>query len=85
MHPAPKIRQTGRGGAGHVARMGDNRSAYGVLIRKPAEKRLFERSRRRWKNIIKVNALVWLRIRINGVLFERVINLLIARKMRGIS
>ena len=85
MHPAPRIRQMGRGGAGHVALMGDNRSAYGVLVPKPAEKRPLVSSRRRRKNIIKVTAFVWLSIRINGVLFKTVINLLIVRKMWGIS
>jgi hypothetical protein len=72
-----------RGGVGHVARMGDSTSAYGVLVRKPAEKRPLGRRRRRRKS--KVTARLWLRVRTNGVLFNRAINLLFVRKMRGIS
>jgi len=74
-----------RSGAGHVARMGDNRNAYGVLVRKSAEKRSPGRPRRRRENNIKVTAFLWLRIQVNGALFDTVINLLFVRKMRGVS
>ena len=36
--------------AGHVARMGDRRGAYIVLVGRPEGKRPFERSRLRWEN-----------------------------------
>jgi hypothetical protein len=65
--------------------MGEHRNAYGVLVRKPAEKRPLGRPRRRRKNNIKVTAFLRLRIRTNGVLFSTVINLLFVRKIRRIS
>jgi hypothetical protein len=34
--------------AGHVARMGEGRNVYRVLVGKPEGKRPFERPRRRW-------------------------------------
>jgi hypothetical protein len=34
--------------AGHVARMGENRNAYRILVGKPAGKRPLGRPRRRW-------------------------------------
>ena len=34
--------------AGHVARMGEERGVYGVLVGKPEGKRPLERPRRRW-------------------------------------
>jgi hypothetical protein len=34
--------------AGHVARMGENRNAYRILVGKPEEKRPLRRPRRRW-------------------------------------
>jgi len=40
--------------AGHVARMGEERGVYRVLVGKPEGRRLLERLRRRWvDNIIK--------------------------------
>jgi hypothetical protein len=36
--------------ADHVARKGDIRNAYKILIGKPEEKRLLVRPRRRWEN-----------------------------------
>jgi hypothetical protein len=35
--------------AGHVARMGEERKVYMVLVGKPKEKRLLGRPRRRWE------------------------------------
>jgi hypothetical protein len=36
--------------AGHVARMGEGRKLYRVLVGKPEGKRLLERPRRRWED-----------------------------------
>jgi hypothetical protein len=41
--------------AGHVARMGDRRGAYRILVEKPQEKRALVRPRRRWEDNIKIN------------------------------
>jgi hypothetical protein len=38
---------------GHVARMGDNRKAYRLLIGNPEEKRSLGRPKHRWKLILK--------------------------------
>jgi hypothetical protein len=45
-----KSRQMRR--AGHVARMGDDRGVYGVLVGKPEGKRPLGRPRRRWEDNI---------------------------------
>jgi hypothetical protein len=41
--------------AGHVARMGETRNAYRILVGKPEEKRPLERPRRRWMDNIKMD------------------------------
>jgi hypothetical protein len=41
--------------AGHVVRMGEGRSVYRVLVRKPEGKRPLGRPRRRWEDNIKVD------------------------------
>ena len=41
--------------AGHVARMGERRGVYGVLVGKPEGKRPLGRPRRRWKYNIKMD------------------------------
>ena len=41
--------------AGHVARMGEERGAYRVLVEKPEGKRLLGRSRRRWVDNIRMD------------------------------
>jgi hypothetical protein len=41
--------------AGHVARMGDERKVYKVLVEKPERKRPPGRPRRRWKDGIKMD------------------------------
>ncbi|KAJ4451323.1 hypothetical protein ANN_02785, partial [Periplaneta americana] len=41
--------------AGHVARMGESRNAYRVLVVRPEGKRLLERPRRRWEDNIKMD------------------------------
>jgi hypothetical protein len=40
--------------AGHVARMGEKRNAYSVLVGKPEERRPLGRPRRRWVDNIKM-------------------------------
>jgi hypothetical protein len=39
--------------AGHVARLGEKRNAYRILLGKPERKRPLGRPRRRWVNNIK--------------------------------
>jgi hypothetical protein len=41
--------------AGHVARMGEGRNVYRVLVGKPEGKRPLERPRRRWEDGIKID------------------------------
>jgi hypothetical protein len=41
--------------AGHVARMGENRNAYRLLVRKPKGKRPLGRPRRRWVDNIRMD------------------------------
>jgi hypothetical protein len=41
--------------AGHVARMGEERKVYGVLMRKPEGKKPLGRPRRRWEDRIKMD------------------------------
>ena len=41
--------------AGHVARMGERRGAYRVLVGKPEGKRQLGSYRRRWEDNIKMN------------------------------
>ena len=41
--------------AGHVARMGERRGVYRVLVRKPEGKRPLGRLRRRWEDNIKMD------------------------------
>jgi hypothetical protein len=41
--------------AGHVARMGENRNAYRILVGKPGGKRPLGRPRRRWVDNIKMD------------------------------
>jgi hypothetical protein len=41
--------------AGHVARMGEVRGAYNILVGKPEGKRPLERPRRRWEDNIKMD------------------------------
>jgi hypothetical protein len=41
--------------AGHVARMGETRNAYRILVGKPEGKRQLGRPRRRWVDNIKID------------------------------
>jgi hypothetical protein len=43
--------------AGHVARMGETRNVYRLLVRKPEGKRPLGRPRRRWIDNIKMDLL----------------------------
>ena len=43
------------GWAGHVARIGERRGAYRVLVGKPEGKRPFGRTRSRWEDNIKMD------------------------------
>jgi hypothetical protein len=66
--------------AGHVARMGEKRNVYTLLVGKPEGKRPLERPRRNWIDNIKINfletvlgvwtGLVWLRIDKSGELLR---------------
>jgi hypothetical protein len=40
--------------AGHVARMGERRNAYRLLVRKPEGRRPLGRPRRRWMDLVEV-------------------------------
>jgi hypothetical protein len=59
--------------AGHVARMGEGRGAYRILVGRPDRKRPLGRTRRKWEDNIKMDlqevgwtGLIWLRIGIGG-------------------
>jgi hypothetical protein len=62
--------------AGHVARMGEGRVAYRILVGRPEGRRPLGRPRRRWKDNIKMDlqevgwgawtGLIWLRIGTGG-------------------
>jgi hypothetical protein len=58
--------------AGHVARMGERRNAYRLLVGKPEGKKPLGRPRRRWLDKIRMNLVevrvVWLRIGTGGEL-----------------
>jgi hypothetical protein len=56
--------------AGHVARMGENRNAYRLLVGKPEGKRPLGRPRRRWVDNIRMDwtGLVWIRTGTGGEL-----------------
>jgi hypothetical protein len=45
--------------AGHVARMGEGRGVYRVLVRKPEGKRPLGRPRRRWEDNIRMDFRKW--------------------------
>jgi hypothetical protein len=49
------IKSRRMGWAGHVARMGERRRVYRVLVGKPEEKRPLGRLRRRWEDNIKAD------------------------------
>jgi hypothetical protein len=55
---------------GHVARMGEKRNAYRILVGKPEGNRPLGRPRRRWVDNIKMDlreiGCIWLRIGTSG-------------------
>jgi hypothetical protein len=55
--------------AGYVARMGEGRNVYKVLVGRPEVKRLLGRPRRRWKDI-GIDVANWLRIGSSGGLLS---------------
>jgi hypothetical protein len=59
LHSSPNtlrvIRSRGMRWAGHVARMGEKRSAYRILVGRPEGRRPLGRSRRRWEDNIKMD------------------------------
>jgi hypothetical protein len=69
--------------AGHVARMGETRNAYRILVGKPEVKRPLGRPRCRWVDNIKIDlrqigwtGSIWLRIGTSGrALVNTVVNL----------
>jgi hypothetical protein len=54
-HIIRQIKSRRMRGAGHVARMGEGRNVYRVLVGKPEGKRQLGRQRRRWKDGIKID------------------------------
>ena len=62
--------------AGHVARVGERRGVYRVLVKKPEGKRLLDRPRHRWEDSINMDlqevewgtwtGLIWLRLGTGG-------------------
>jgi hypothetical protein len=52
--------------AGHLARMGEKRNEYRILVGMPEGKRPLGRPRRRWVDIIKMDlrkdGMVWIRL-----------------------
>jgi hypothetical protein len=46
--------------AGNVARMGEKRNTYRILVGKPEGKRPLGRPRRRWADNIKMDGMVWI-------------------------
>jgi hypothetical protein len=74
-----QIKSRRMGWAGHVARMGEERKLYKVLVRKPESKRPLGRPRRKWEDRIRMDlkeigwrvwiGFDWLRIGTDGWLF----------------
>jgi hypothetical protein len=45
--------------AGHLARMGEKRNAYRLLVRKPVGKRPLGKPRHRWMDLLEVRWALW--------------------------
>jgi hypothetical protein len=54
-HQSRRMRWAGRGGAGRVARLGEERKVNKVLVGKPEGKRPHERPRSRWEDGIRMD------------------------------
>jgi hypothetical protein len=52
--------------AGHVARIGEKRNAYRILVRMPERKRPLGRPRRRWVDNIKMDRMGWYGLDLSG-------------------
>jgi hypothetical protein len=70
--------------AGHVARMGEGRGVYRVLVRRPEGKRLLGRPRRRWEDNIKLDLMEirideanWIQLVQDSVCWRALVNLVI--------
>jgi hypothetical protein len=71
------------GWAGHVARMGEGRGVYGVLVGRPESKRPLGRPRRRWEDNIKmdpreigIDGTNWIQLARNRVQWQACVNTL---------
>jgi hypothetical protein len=81
--------------AGHVARMGEGRGAYRILVGWPEGRRPLGRPRHRWEDNLKTDlqevrwgawtGLIWLRIETGGGLLWMRQWTFLFHKMRGIS
>jgi hypothetical protein len=67
--------------AGHVARLGEGRGVYRVLVRRPAGKRPRGRPRRRWEDNIKmdlreigIDEANWIRLAQDRILWRDFVN-----------
>jgi hypothetical protein len=76
LHKARRLRW-----AGHVARMGEGRCVYRVLVGKPEGKRPLERPRRRWEDNIKmdlreigIDGVNWIRLAQDRVQWRAFVN-----------
>jgi hypothetical protein len=74
------IKSRRMGWAGHVARMGDKRNAYRILLEKPEGKRPLGSLRRRWVDNIKIDlreigwdVMDWIDLRLRDILVLPVI------------
>jgi hypothetical protein len=66
--------------AGHVARMGEKRGAYTILVGRPEGKRPLGRPRRRWQDNIKMDlqdverGMDWIELAQNGDRWRALVN-----------
>jgi hypothetical protein len=67
--------------AGHVARIGENRNVYRLLVGKPERKRPLGRPRRRWMDNIKMdlleiglNVVDWIGLPLDGYRWRALVN-----------
>jgi hypothetical protein len=77
-----QITSTVKRWAGYVARMGDGRGVYRVLVGRPEDKRPLGRPRRRWKDNIKmdlrergIDGTNWIRLAQDKVRWQNFVNM----------